>query len=159
MFVSSGAEVPEQAVVRGPFRVGVDAVRVQQGALPAGSVVPLGAPGGDREVGPPIGHPELSEVDVAGAAAVLVQLPGGLPPSCCESRCGRRFRLGRRAGAHPLALPDALPLALDLWVGLPVVLLIAAVTWEKTPTVTAVMHAGDWLLKLLLIGAIVGGLR
>jgi hypothetical protein len=28
--------------------------------------------------------------------------------------------------------------------------------WDKVPTVTAVLHAGDWLLKLLVISAIVG---
>jgi Protein of unknown function (DUF1761) len=56
-------------------------------------------------------------------------------------------------------LPDAVPLALMLWVGFPVVLLTGSVAWEKAAPVTAAIHAGDWLLKLLLIAAIVGALH
>lgn len=36
------------------------------------------------------------------------------------------------------------------------VLLTGSIMWEKAPTVTALVHAGDWLLKLLVISAIVG---
>jgi hypothetical protein len=39
---------------------------------------------------------------------------------------------------------------------LPLVLLAGSVQWEKVPVSTAVLHAGDWLLKLVLIGVIVG---
>ena len=63
------------------------------------------------------------------------------------------------AQADRLALPDAVPLALMLWVGFPVALLTGSVAWEKVAPVTAAMHAGDWLLKLLLIAAIVGALH
>lgn len=63
------------------------------------------------------------------------------------------------AQAHRLSLPDALTLALVLWVGFPVTLLTGSVAWEKVAPVTAAMHAGDWLLKLLLIAAIVGALH
>ena len=28
--------------------------------------------------------------------------------------------------------------------------------WEKVPTVTALLHAGDWLLKLIVTAVIVG---
>ena len=59
-----------------------------------------------------------------------------------------------RAGA--LDLPDTLALALMAWVGFPVVLLTGSVIWEKAPPVTAAVHAGDWLLKLLLIAVILG---
>ena len=58
-----------------------------------------------------------------------------------------------------LDLPGALLLAVVVWVGFPVALLTGSVTWEKTPTVTAAIHAGDWLLKLLLIGAVLGALH
>ena len=61
--------------------------------------------------------------------------------------------------AELLQLPDALLLALVLWLGFPVVLLTGSVIWEGVPTVTAAMHAGDWLLKLLLVGAVVGALH
>lgn len=58
-----------------------------------------------------------------------------------------------------LDLPGALLLAAVLWLGFPVALLAGSVTWEKTPPVTAAIHAGDWLLKLLLIGAVLGALH
>jgi hypothetical protein len=61
--------------------------------------------------------------------------------------------------ADLLALPGSLVLALVLWVGFPVVLLAGSVTWERVPPVTAALHAGDWLLKLLLIGAVLGVLH
>jgi hypothetical protein len=28
--------------------------------------------------------------------------------------------------------------------------------WDRVPAVTALLHAGDWLLKVLVISAIVG---
>jgi hypothetical protein len=46
-------------------------------------------------------------------------------------------------------------LGLALWV-LPVVLLTGSVIWERVPPRRAAPHAGDWLLKLLAIGAVVG---
>ncbi|MDG6107080.1 DUF1761 domain-containing protein [Dactylosporangium aurantiacum] len=61
--------------------------------------------------------------------------------------------------AGRLSLPESLPLALVLWAGFPVALLTGSVVWEKVAPVTAAMHAGDWLLKLLLIAAIVGALH
>ncbi|WP_143448446.1 DUF1761 domain-containing protein [Kineosporia sp. A_224] len=42
-----------------------------------------------------------------------------------------------------------------LWT-LPVVLLAGSVLWEAVPAATATVHAGDWLIKLVAIGAIVG---
>ena len=41
------------------------------------------------------------------------------------------------------------------WIGFPVVLLSGSVQWEKVPWRLAALHAGDWLLKLLLITTIV----
>jgi hypothetical protein len=60
------------------------------------------------------------------------------------------------AQAHLLALPGTLRLALLTWVAFPVVLLTGSVIWERVPAVTATMHAGDWLLKLLLAAAVLG---
>jgi len=42
-----------------------------------------------------------------------------------------------------------------LWIGFPVVLLAGSVLWEKTPVKVAAIHAGDWLVKLLVIPIIV----
>lgn len=55
-----------------------------------------------------------------------------------------------------LALPDSLLLALVLWVVFPVVLLTGSIIWERVPWQTAAIHAGDWLLKLVLIAVVVG---
>ncbi len=46
-------------------------------------------------------------------------------------------------------------LGLGLWV-LPVVLLTGAVFHEGTAERAALVHAGDWLLKLVAVGAILG---
>ncbi len=46
-------------------------------------------------------------------------------------------------------------LALALW-ALPVVLLAGSVLWEKVPVRSAALHAGDWLIKLVAIGSILG---
>jgi hypothetical protein len=47
-------------------------------------------------------------------------------------------------------------LGLALWLGFPFVLLTGSMMWEKVPAVTAMLHAGDWLLKLVVISVIVG---
>lgn len=50
---------------------------------------------------------------------------------------------------------EGVALGLTLWIGFPVVLWTGAVMWEKVPPRLAAIHAGDWLLKLLVIAAIV----
>ncbi|NRQ38052.1 DUF1761 domain-containing protein [Nonomuraea sp. NN258] len=62
--------------------------------------------------------------------------------------------LARYAGLTGVG--QALVLGLVLWAGFPAMLLTGSMMWERTPAVTAVLHAGDWLLKLLIISAIVG---
>lgn len=47
-------------------------------------------------------------------------------------------------------------LALALWVAFPAVLLAGSVFHERVPVPLAAIHAGDWLIKLLLITGIVG---
>lgn len=46
-------------------------------------------------------------------------------------------------------------LGLALWVGFPLVLWVGAVIHENTPLRLAVIHAGDWLVKLMIVGVIV----
>lgn len=53
-------------------------------------------------------------------------------------------------------LGPALLLAVVLWVGFPAVLLSGSVLHEAVPPLLAAIHAGDWLLKLLVITGIVG---
>lgn len=40
-------------------------------------------------------------------------------------------------------------------IGFPVVLLTGSLIWERVPPALAAIHAGDWLLKLLIIATIV----
>jgi hypothetical protein len=46
-------------------------------------------------------------------------------------------------------------LGLALWIGFPFVLWTGAVIHENTPWKLAAIHAGDWLVKLLLVAVIV----
>ena len=50
----------------------------------------------------------------------------------------------------------ALRLGVWLWIGFPVVLLSGSVMWQNVPWVLAAIHAGDWLVKILLIAVILG---
>jgi Protein of unknown function (DUF1761) len=52
-------------------------------------------------------------------------------------------------------LGGGLLLGLALWVGFPFVLWTGAIIWENTPWKLAAIHAGDWLVKLLVIAVIV----
>jgi hypothetical protein len=46
---------------------------------------------------------------------------------------------------------DALAVGLWLWIGFPVILLTGSILWQNVPWQLAAIHAGDWLIKLLLI--------
>jgi hypothetical protein len=59
-----------------------------------------------------------------------------------------------RAGLE--SLPGGLALAALLWLAFPAVLLSGSVMWERVPPVTAALHAGDWLIKLLLVAVVIG---
>jgi hypothetical protein len=63
---------------------------------------------------------------------------------------------GVARACHLHSVGSTVLLGLVLWLGFPQVLLTGSMMWDKVPTVTAVLHAGDWLLKLLVISAIVG---
>ena len=52
--ITSGAEVPEESVVAHSIAIRNDAVGGEQLSLPTGAVVPIGTPGGDREVSPSV---------------------------------------------------------------------------------------------------------
>jgi hypothetical protein len=46
-----------------------------------------------------------------------------------------------------------------LWIGFPLILLTGSVIHERVPWRLAAIHAGDWMVKLVLISVIVGGWR
>lgn len=50
---------------------------------------------------------------------------------------------------------NALLLGLSLWICFPVIILLGSVIHEKIPWKLAALHAGDWLVKLLIISAII----
>ncbi len=54
---------------------------------------------------------------------------------------------------------DAVRLGLALWVAFPGVLLTGSVVHEKVPWRLAAIHAGDWLVKLLLVSLATGARR
>ena len=51
---------------------------------------------------------------------------------------------------------DAVGQALWLWLGFSAMMWVGAILWERTPWQLAAIHAGDWLIKLLIIAAMVG---
>jgi len=53
----------------------------------------------------------------------------------------------------------ALRLAIWLWLGFSAMMWVGAIMWQHTPWQLAAIHAGDWLLKLLLIAGILGSWR
>jgi len=65
--------------------------------------------------------------------------------------------LAGRAGL--LGLPEGIGLAVLLWLAFPAVLLSGSMLWDRVPFVTAAMHAGDWLLKLVLVAVVLGLFR
>lgn len=50
---------------------------------------------------------------------------------------------------------EGVALGAALWVGFPIVLWTGSVMWERVPGKLAAIHAGDWLLKLVIIAVIV----
>jgi hypothetical protein len=49
---------------------------------------------------------------------------------------------------------DGLRLGLLLWVGFPLVLWVGAMVHERTPLNLALIHGGDWLIKLPVVAVI-----
>jgi len=59
------------------------------------------------------------------------------------------------ASLHLVRLIGAVHFAVFAWIGFPVLILTGSVLWENTPWKVAAIHAGDWLVKLLVISSIV----
>ena len=54
---------------------------------------------------------------------------------------------------------DAVGIGFLLWLGLSAGQWASAMVWEKVPLTMAAIHAGDWLMKLVIISAVVGAWR
>lgn len=50
----------------------------------------------------------------------------------------------------------ALRLGFLAWLGFPVAMLVGASLWDDKPWLLSAIHAGDWLVKMLLMAVIVG---
>ena len=55
-----------------------------------------------------------------------------------------------------IGLLGALGIGILLWIGLSAVQWVGSIMWEKVPVKMAAIHAGDWLVKLVLIAGIIG---
>ena len=55
--------------------------------------------------------------------------------------------------------PSAIRFGLLAWIGFPVLLLTGSVMWENVPWKLACIHAGDWLVKILLMVSILSRWR
>ena len=71
----------------------------------------------------------------------------------CLVLCAVVAGLAGEGGVDDVA--GGLLLGLALWVGFPLVLWVGAIVHEKTPVSLAATHAGDWLVKLLVVGMLV----
>jgi hypothetical protein len=60
------------------------------------------------------------------------------------------------SGMKDTSLHASLLLGIQLWLAFPLILLGGSVLWDKVPLKLAAIHTGDWLIKMLLIAAIVG---
>ncbi len=52
---------------------------------------------------------------------------------------------------HIVTFSSSILLAVLLWIGFPIILLSGSVQHEKVPVKLAAIHAGDWLIKLLVM--------
>ncbi len=51
---------------------------------------------------------------------------------------------------------DSAWIGIVLWIGLSAVQWAGSILWEKVPLKMALIHGGDWLMKLVLISVIIG---
>ena len=51
---------------------------------------------------------------------------------------------------------EAMGIGVLLWIGLSAMQWVGSILWENVPFKMAAIHAGDWLVKLVLIAVIVG---
>ena len=98
---------------------------------------------------------ELLDGAAAGASA------GARPPSwkilleLVRSLVVAAVLAGFAANSDVTTWTEALWLGMVTWIGFPFVLLTGSVIWDGVPWRLAALHAGDWLVKLLVIAAIV----
>ena len=93
-------------------------------------------------------HPAYADSGSPSAKDVVVELARNLVVAVVLAW------LADQIGANDWA--RAALLGFILWVGFPLIILIGSVYHEKVPVKLASIHAGDWLLKLVVIAIVVG---
>jgi Protein of unknown function (DUF1761) len=58
------------------------------------------------------------------------------------------------AHRQPIKLKSVVVFGVILWFGFPVTLLSGSVIWQNVPLELALIHSGDWLVKILLMTVI-----
>jgi hypothetical protein len=89
-----------------------------------------------------------SEVSRSPVSTMLVELVRSLVLAAVVAGLSARLGIVSWRGAALFALV--------VWIGFPVLLLAGSVFHENVPWRLAALHAGDWLVKLLVIAVIVG---
>ena len=98
---------------------------------------------------------QLATVSSAAAAAAEEQPPWTYPVELLRCLVLALVVAGLASQGEIDEAGGGLVLGLALWVGFPLVLWTGAIVHERTPVKLAAIHAGDWLVKLLLISVIV----
>jgi Protein of unknown function (DUF1761) len=93
-------------------------------------------------------HPAYADSESPSAKDAMVELARNIVVAVVLAGLADQIGIEGWAGAALLGLV--------LWVGIVVVLLTGSVYHEKVPMKLAAIHAGDWLLKLVVIAIIVG---
>ncbi len=81
------------------------------------------------------------------AGKLLIELARCLVLACVIARLVALLGISTWMGAVHFGLL--------LWIGFPVIILTGSVLWENIPWKVAAIHAGDWLVKMLVIPIIV----
>lgn len=92
-------------------------------------------------------HPAYADSGSPSAKDAIVELARNLVVAVVLAGLADQIGIEGWAGAALLGLA--------LWIGIVVVLLTGSVYHEKVPVRLAAIHAGDWLLKLVVIAIIV----
>jgi Protein of unknown function (DUF1761) len=90
----------------------------------------------------------VAEVSRSPASTMLFELGRSLVLAAVLAGLSARLGIGTWTGAVLFGLM--------VWIGFPVLLLAGSVFHENVPWKLAALHAGDWLVKLLVIAVIVG---
>ena len=97
---------------------------------------------------------QLAEVSDAAAAGEQTP-PWKIAVELLRSLIVAAVVAGLASQAEIESWSGGLVLGLALWIGFPFVLWTGAMIHENAPWKLAAIHAGDWLVKLLVVGVIV----